>query len=161
MIPERNVCCCFTGHRPDKLKIGETELRLRLEDQIDQAIADGFTAFISGMAPGTDLVAAEIVLEKKKSLPEIKLIAAVPFPGVSKKWTEDWQKRFAKVLENADESVEIYTKYTRWVFHKRDGWMVDHAQRVIACYNSTPGGTAFTVRYAENHDRDIRVIKEC
>lgn len=44
--------CCFTGHRPEKLNISEEQLCVRLGLEIDRAIEDGFTTFISGMAKG-------------------------------------------------------------------------------------------------------------
>ena len=34
--------CCFTGHRPEKLNISEEQLCVRLGQEIDQAIEDGF-----------------------------------------------------------------------------------------------------------------------
>lgn len=57
--------CCFTGHRPEKLSLSENEVKPLLEKAIDNAIADGYVTFITGMAKGTDIWAAEIVLEKK------------------------------------------------------------------------------------------------
>lgn len=39
--------CCFTGHRPEKLKIPEEQLCVRLGLEIDRAIEDGFTTFIA------------------------------------------------------------------------------------------------------------------
>ena len=54
--------CCFTGHRPEKLGMPETEVVESLKKEIRTAIADGFQTFISGMARGVDLWAAEIVL---------------------------------------------------------------------------------------------------
>ena len=50
--------CCFTGHRPEKLKIAEDEVIKSLKKEIRTAIADGFQTFISGMARGVDLWAA-------------------------------------------------------------------------------------------------------
>ncbi len=44
--------CCFTGHRPEKLDISIEELEARLKTAIDEAVKDGFTTFITGMAPG-------------------------------------------------------------------------------------------------------------
>lgn len=57
--------CCFTGHRPNKLNYSESEIKPLLEKAIDNAIADGYVTFITGMAKGTDIWAAEIVLQKK------------------------------------------------------------------------------------------------
>ena len=44
--------CCFTGHRPEKISATEEEVKAWLEEKIDQAIADGYTTFISGYAMG-------------------------------------------------------------------------------------------------------------
>ena len=54
--------CCFTGHRPSKLKQDEQTIKRSLAAAIDQAITRGFTTFIMGSAQGTDRGAAEIVL---------------------------------------------------------------------------------------------------
>lgn len=56
--------CCVTGHRdlPQK-EINHVKTALRRE--IDSAVADGFTRFMSGFADGVDQYFAEIVLEKK------------------------------------------------------------------------------------------------
>ena len=42
--------CCFTGHRPDKMELGEKAIKPLLEKAIDEAIADGYVTFITGMA---------------------------------------------------------------------------------------------------------------
>ena len=78
--------CCFTGHRPDKLNVKEEELRRLLEMEIRRAIARGFTTFITGMAMGTDLVAAEIVLRLREQNRRLKLICALPHPGFGLHW---------------------------------------------------------------------------
>lgn len=39
---KRRHCCCFTGHRPEKLTRSETELKTSLETEILKAIKDGF-----------------------------------------------------------------------------------------------------------------------
>lgn len=59
---KRQHRCCFTGHRPEKLNMPETEVIAWLESEIRKAIDDGFVTFISGMARGVDIWAAEIVL---------------------------------------------------------------------------------------------------
>ena len=54
---------CFTGHRPEKLTRPDSIIKEELETQICQAIADGLSVFISGMARGVDIWAAQIVLK--------------------------------------------------------------------------------------------------
>lgn len=53
---------CFTGHRPEKLSRCENDIKADLEKEIRQAIADGLNVFITGMARGVDIWAAQIVL---------------------------------------------------------------------------------------------------
>ncbi|MGM9641005.1 MAG: SLOG family protein [Faecousia sp.] len=53
---------CFTGHRPEKLTRSDRAIKKDLEKEIRQAIADGLIVFITGMARGVDIWAAQIVL---------------------------------------------------------------------------------------------------
>ena len=51
---KRTFRVCFTGHRPEKLTRFEWLIKRDLEKEIRQAIADGLTVFITGMARGVD-----------------------------------------------------------------------------------------------------------
>ena len=90
--------CCFTGHRPEKLKIPEDRLVLLLEEEIRKAITGGFTTYITGMAKGTDLIAGEIVLRLREQDDRLKLICALPHPGFGLHWGGGWTERFQRVL---------------------------------------------------------------
>lgn len=77
--------CCFTGHRPHKFPFKYNErhpdciqLKSLLKREIKKAIHEGYKTFISGMAIGVDIWAAEAVLELRKLHPRIRLVAAVP-----------------------------------------------------------------------------------
>lgn len=144
--------CCFTGHRPEKLTQSEKEVCAGLEREICNAIEEGMTVFISGMARGVDIWAAEIVLRLRKKDPEIKLICASPFDGFEKSWGTDWQKRYAKVMAEADLIRFICPAYSKACFQIRNEWMVDHSARVIAVFNGEKGGTANTINYAKKHN---------
>ena len=54
---------CFTGHRPEKLRRDAEHIKSDLEREIRQASADGAKVYISGMARGVDIWAAQIVLK--------------------------------------------------------------------------------------------------
>lgn len=133
--------CCFTGHRPEKLNRPEAVVKDDLKLYIRRAIGSGYSTFISGMARGVDLWAAEIVLEYKKANPEIHLIAASPFDGFEKSWSKDWQDMYRRIMNEADLVKFISPSYSRSVFQKRNEWMVDHSSMVIAVYTGEPGGT--------------------
>ncbi len=51
--------CCFTGHRPEKLKRSEEEIKEGLEEAILKAIHEGYRTFITGMARGVDIWAGQ------------------------------------------------------------------------------------------------------
>ena len=93
---------CFTGHRPHKLHQPESVVIAALEEKIREAIDDGFVTFISGMAWGVDIWAAEIVLRLKAEGHPIHLVAAVPYEGFERGWRDDWKHRYHAVLSAAD-----------------------------------------------------------
>lgn len=144
----RQYRCCFTGHRPEKLDKPEAEVIEGLKKEIRIAIADGFQTFISGMARGVDLWAAEIVLALRDEGAAVRLICASPYKGFESRWSRGWQQRYRQVMEQADLVRFICPGYSRDCFQRRNEWMVDRSARVIATYNGEPGGTRNTVEYA-------------
>ena len=143
--------CCFTGHRPEKLNRSEEEVKKLLDSAIRQAIADGFTTFITGMARGVDIWAGQIVLELKKEYPALKLVTASPYKGFEGRWSASWQEQYNSILEKADAVRYICKGYSKGSFQIRNEWMVDRSARVIAFYNGEPGGTRNTILYADKN----------
>ena len=94
--------CCFTGHRPEKLQYSEEQVKSALSEAISSAYADGFSTFITGMARGVDIWAAELVLALKAQHPEIRLICALPHPDFEMRWKAEWQYRYRAVLSQSD-----------------------------------------------------------
>ena len=151
MLPEgekRMHRVCFTGHRPEKLNQPERVVKKWLEAAIRQAIADGKNVFISGMARGVDIWAAEIVLRLRDEGQDIKLICASPYKGFERGWSAAWQERYNAVMAAADLVRFICPGYSRSCFQIRNEWMVDHSALVIAVFNGQPSGTKNTIEYA-------------
>lgn len=98
---------CFTGHRPEKLTIPEKEIKLFLEEQIQKAIKDGYITFLSGMARGVDIWAAEIVLKIKEEGNPIHLICCIPYDNFEVRWSEEWKQKYVEILRKAD--IVTYT----------------------------------------------------
>lgn len=144
----RSRRCCFTGHRPEKLKRPENEIKKSLGNAILKAVQDGYTTFTTGMARGVDIWAGQIVLRLRQNNPELRLIAALPYPGCDSRWSASWKKQYAEVLKAADLVQAISPAYSLASFQKRDEWMVNHAFRVIAVYDGVPGGTKNTIDFA-------------
>lgn len=151
--------CCFTGHRPEKLNTSEKEVKAALRKQIDQAVHDGFTVFITGMARGVDLWAAKIVLDLRKRNKEIRLICAIPHDGFEVRWSPSWQELYRYVLAEADLTRVISKGYHTGVYQVRNEWMVNHSTRVIAVFNGQPSGTKNTIDYAYRQGVPVVLIE--
>ena len=135
--------CAFTGHRTLEKDCSYVALK-RL---IKTLIQDGIDTFLCGMAIGFDLLAARAVLSLKRKYPFIKLVACVPCYGQEKYFSERDKKEYADTLKKADESIVLAPAYYNGCMQKRDIYMADRADVMIAYCKKTTGGAAFTVRY--------------
>ena len=154
----RRNCVCFTGHRPEKLTLPEEAVKAGLEQQIIQAIANGYTTFITGMAKGVDLWAGKIVADLRDNGLPIKLICAVPYPGFGKGWAPEWSSLYQKIIGKEDLVETVCSGYNKGCFMARNKWMVDHSNLVIAVFNGKKGGTKNTIDYANKQDVEVRYL---
>ena len=149
------LTACFTGHRiidrEDAPKIKEN-----LRKAIDQCVEAGVTKFICGGALGFDTLAAQAVIEKKKSC-QISLEIAVPCRDQDAKWTAKQKQTYKEILSQADKVTILFEKYVTGCMHFRDAFMVDNSDVLISYYRGKPGGTQYTFLYAES--RGIKIIK--
>ncbi len=141
---------CFTGHRR---YVPSPDDEARLAAALESAWADGYRVFISGMAPGFDLAAAEAVLRIKR--PDIELVAAIPFLGQPHGYTADDRRRYDMLLDAADEVHILSDHYSHGCYYQRDDWMVDRSSRIICWYDGSRGGTRYTVRRALKAGLDV------
>lgn len=153
--PKRLHRCCFTGHRPEKLYLPESEVKKLLERAIVQAIKDGFTTFITGMARGVDMWAGEIVIKLRENDDRIKLICASPFEGFEKSWSPSEKERYESIMKNADYVKFVCKHYSKSCFQIRNCYMVDNSARVISAYNGERGGTRNTINYAKSQNVEV------
>lgn len=155
---DKEYSCCFTGHRPQKLPCGFdesdarcVELKRRLRSAIKLAIAHGMTMFYTGMAMGTDLWAAEIVLDLRKEPQEygIRLVAVIPHSGQEAKYPEELKQRYRRIVSEADDHIILQDHYTDGCMQRRNRYMVDNSSMLIAVYSGDGGGTGYTFDYAK------------
>lgn len=163
---EEKKTCCFTGHRPQSLPFRYNEndircvkLKQRLYDEILRMISENnISHFISGMALGVDTYAAEIVLELKKQWMQIILECAIPCENQSEKWKERDRDRYFGIIEKCDKETLLQTQYTSDCMEKRNKYIVDHSDYVIAVWDGSPSGTGKTVRYAQAQNKPVIII---
>ena len=147
--------CGFTGHRDipeDKKEYVSHEIRR----EVEQAVADGFTRFISGFADGADLIFAAAVVEMKKDNPDIVLDAAIPFPGR----LDTGDELFHELLKQCGNVWYASKKYTPDSYRSRNNYIVKNAERIIAVFGGrAKSGTGQTIRMAEKEGLDIKIIQ--
>ena len=153
---------CFSGHRPEKLPAGPQLRMLQslLYSEIETAIRDGADTFYTGMARGTDLWAADMVLHFRFREPErkLKLICVLPYEQQCARIRGAARYHVQTVLHAADETVCICRNYQKGCFTRRNQYMVDHSRRLIALVADTHSGTGQTIRMAERQGLELRVL---
>lgn len=164
---DKQKTCCFSGHRPGGLPFGYDEghpdcreLKIRLLEEADRMRARGVTVFLTGMAQGIDMIAAELVLDLRLAYPadKIRLAAIVPHEGQADRWTLPYRERYFDILSKADEVITLRRRYTTTCMQERNRYMVNASSYLIAVYNGGGGGTKHTVEYAVKQGLEVIVL---
>jgi len=157
LIDLRVKTCCFTGHRV--IPSGEKEtIRSMLETAIEKAIQDGYRFFGAGGALGFDTLAAQTVLKLKRQYPHIWLILVLPCINQTHEWKQADIDEYEHIKTLADKVFYTSKEYSYGCMHKRNHHLVDNSNLCIRYMTRLSGGTAYTVRYAENKRVYIRNI---
>ena len=150
-----------SGHRPDKLPDKATGydynnpvykyIKTELYKIIDELKP---TKIISGMALGFDTILAQTAIELS-----IPFIAAIPFVGQEKIWPQSSKDTYNKLLNLAAEKVIVCEGgYAAWKMQKRNEWMTDNSDELVACWDGTNGGTKNCIDYALSMNKKIHRI---
>lgn len=146
-----------TGHRPSKIGGYKEEAhlyRLKLLTKVLNKLKP--EKVISGMALGFDIELAEAAISLN-----IPLLAAIPFINQDKIWPEKSKIIYQELLNKASEKVIVCEgEYVPWKMQKRNIFMVDSCNLLLALYNGTKGGTQNCVKYAESKNKPILNIWE-
>lgn len=164
--------CAITGHRPVRFKWKYKEndtrckrLKRTIQDQLVQLYEQGTRRFYVGGALGVDQWAGEILLRLKEQ-PEygdIELVVALPFEGHDAEWDDRSQSRLKFLVDHSTETVTVGTtaEPAAICYKKRNYYMVDHADCLLAVYDndrSIRSGTGMTVNYAQKKRLPIILI---
>ena len=148
----------ITGHRPPTL--GGYNIPNPTYDAVRDAIREKFEELkpekiVSGMAQGVDQWAAEIAVEMN-----IPFIAAIPCDNQDSNWPQSSKDHYQELLSKAESCVNVSPgPYTKDCMHKRDQWVVDNSDNLLAVWNGQRyGGTFATVRMAEKATKTIHRV---
>lgn len=153
------VIIAAAGHRPNKLGeeydgIGPVSdgIRAWMHGIIERYRPEGV---ISGMALGVDTLWAEVALHDK-----IKVTAAIPCRNQTARWPSESVNRYARILANPLVTPILISSedYTDGCMQRRNEWMVDHADLLIAVYNFSRGGTSNALAYARKVGKPVEIF---
>ncbi len=141
--------CCFTGPRPQRLPMNGNEysseiaaLKTKIRKAVLDAYDDGFRFFMSGMAEGFDILAAEAVLELKEDYEDAVLVAVLPYSGAPKRHSAGICRRIEKIISCCDFVYSLGEDHLPGCELRRNKYMVDNSGRIIGYYNGLSSGTA-------------------
>jgi uncharacterized phage-like protein YoqJ len=143
-----------TGHRPNKLGGYNQKSFNKLYKIAYHWLKENKpTKCISGMALGWDQAFAAASLELG-----IPLIAAIPCKNQDALWYLSNRNFYKKLLKHklCNKIVVNNIPFQIWVMQKRNEWMVDHCDKVLAMWDGSTGGTFNCIKYAKA--KNIEVI---
>jgi uncharacterized phage-like protein YoqJ len=146
------VIVAGTGHR---FEDSESEEIVRTKARVKLQYTEGVTTFITGMAPGYDLWAGD-----EARLLGLELWCAKPWAGHTARKEDrelyDTLIAYASRVVNVDESKDYKGP---WVYQRRNEWMVDNADVVMAYWSGVEkGGTYNCYQYAKKINKPITNI---
>lgn len=142
-----------TGHRPEKLGYYGAEAEDRLMSVAALYLKDVIKphdVVISGMALGWDQAVAQACYNL-----DIPFIAAVPCRNQAERWTSWYKSKYESLLLRACHVVYVSEAYDGECMQRRNQWMVDHADKIIACWDGSRGGTYNCIQYAKKKHKRI------
>ncbi len=149
----------ITGHRPHKLN-NEYDLYGPVSTFLKEELTKILRALkpeeiLTGMALGVDQLFALIAINEG-----IKVHASIPCANHESRWPRKSRELYHKILK--DDLVQVYMvddgPYAPWKMQKRNQYMVDKCDKLIAVWDGSSGGTANCIKYAQEVGRDILFI---
>lgn len=141
-----------TGHRPDKLGGYDWHIYRKLVGLAVQSLQErNATKLITGMALGWDMALADAAV-----ILNLPFIAAIPFEDQASRWRLMQRVHWQRLVKKAAQAVIVSEGgYAPWKMQRRNEWMVDHCDRVLALFNGTEGGTANCIKYAGRYNKPV------
>lgn len=125
-------------------------IRKKLSDTVEELIMQGADEFLLGGYGKFDMMAAHTVRSFKDKYPHIKSVLVVPYINIG----------FDKELYDYSEYPHLESVPKRLAILKRNEYMVDKSDIVVAYVSRKWGGAAKTFDYAVRNGKKIINITE-
>lgn len=155
-----------TGHRPNKLPGGYEILHLhnialanKMKNHFLTHLNSGKKVHaISGMALGIDTLFALVALKLKRQGKNITLEAAIPCDNHCGNWPKASQDQWHSIVNQADKVTYVSKEpYKAYLMQKRNEYMVNNCDELVAFWDGTSGGTGNCVNYATS--KNVQIVQ--
>ena len=135
--------CALTGHRSLPPDFNANAVY----DMLETLIREGYDEFYCGMAEGFDLIALDCLVALKGRY-HVRVVACIPFEGQEKAFAPMEKKKYRDLLAWCEQKIVLFPSYRNGCYLVRDRYMVDRADALLAYCTREKGGSAYTVKYA-------------
>ena len=117
----------------------------KLNAVIAELIAEGADEFLLGGYGEFDGMAARAVANVRKVNPQIRSTLVIPYI----------ERDYDRTLYDGSVYPPLESVPRRYAISKRNEWMVDNSDVIVACVTHTWGGAATTLKYAQRKKKRI------
>lgn len=135
---------------PFDLDRGERARTLRdvMFHETEKTVQLGYRRFLCGFTAGVDLIFAETVLELRRKYPEITLESVLAYENEAASWEECTRERYYRLLGYCDREHLLQTRFTTGCLARRNRYLIDHANMLLAVSDGLLGNPLQAIHYA-------------
>ncbi|MBR0162417.1 MAG: DUF1273 domain-containing protein [Oscillospiraceae bacterium] len=142
------LSCTFAGHRNVFLPDADRKIEVALDWLI--ARDDAFVFYTGGMGEFDIKCASAVRAAKRRHIDkEIRLILVLPYMSNCLNTDKNY---YESSFDDVMIPIELVSVYPKAAIQKRNRWMVDRSDYLIACVHRDFGGAYETVQYAMRKD---------
>ncbi len=150
------VTCVFAGHR----QIFEPNIGEKVKKALEKLIeTESRVVFLNGKIGRFDEVCAGAVRTMKEKHPDKEIRSCLVLPYYSNRLNTE-KSYFQSLYDEILLPEEVECTYYKAAIIKRNRWMVDHADLMLAYIDHDYGGAYQTYRYAQKKSVPIINIAE-
>lgn len=148
--------CVFAGHR----EVYQSGIDAKIEEAINGLLqTDHKFVFFTGGMGNFDDKCASAVRSAKRRYPDLNISLALVLPYMSNRLNID-KEYYEYLYDEIIIPAELDNVHYKAAIKKRNRWMVDQADHVIAYVYREFGGALETVKYAQRQGKPVINLAE-
>lgn len=155
----------FSGHRSNRLPSDPDQLdqlKFSLCTELSKLRRQGYDTLFCGMAEGADMLcyeAAQIISFLRPDWERMRICCVLPYEKHCTLSSSMNRSDAYYDLTASDSIISMAPNYSPGCFHRRNRYMVDHADVLLAVYDGNDkGGTSYTIKYALKQGKTIILL---